>query len=578
MKFLRYCALILLIITAFSCGRKDGIYRLTILETSDVHGKYFDSLYNGTANRTSLANVSAYFNECDSICGKENVIRIDNGDFVQGDNAAYWANFIDTLSDPHLMVKLVDYLGYDALVVGNHDIEAGHNVYDRIYSQLKVPYLAANIVKDGTDEPYFKPYTIINRNGLKVAVIGYENSNIKSWLGEKLWKGMDFKDIRECVQAMVDFVNEKEKPDITIVSCHAGVGSGEYDDFENPSLYLARTLTGIDALLCGHDHAPYSEKLNNGTVIVDPGARCSHVAQVDMEIEIRDGKVVSKSSECKLVPMEDTPKDEKYISRFKDDFRKVFEFSNKGIGTLEENLVMSDAFFGQCAYINLVQNAQLEASGAQISLAAPLTSKGRLDRGDLSFQDLFVIYPFENELYKIELSGKQIKDYLEYSYMLWIGDAPVGREHLLYIEENESAADGQNAGQSRKYRFVNPSFNFDAAAGINYTVDIRKPYGQRVDILGMQDGTEFKEDTKYAVAISSYRANGGGKLLTEGAGISNEELPDIVVEKYSDIRSIIYNLFINGRIDSQAHSNWKFIPEKLADELGASDKKLLFEK
>ena len=578
MKSLRYCALIILIITAFSCGRKDGIYRLTILETSDVHGKYFDSLYNGTANRTSLANVSAYFNECDSICGKENVIRIDNGDFLQGDNAAYWANFIDTLSDRHLMVKLVDYLGYDALVVGNHDIEAGHNVYDRIYSQLKIPYLAANIVKEGTDETYFKPFTIINRNGLKVAVIGYDNSNIKSWLGEKLWMGMDFKDIRECVQAMVDFVNEKEKPDITIVSCHAGVGSGEYDDFENPSLYLTRTLTGIDALLCGHDHSPYSDKLDNGTVIVNPGTRCSYVAQVDFEIEIRNGKAVSKSSECKLVPMEDMPKDGQYVSSFKNDFRKVLEFSNKRIGKLQEDLVMSDAFFGQCPYINLVQNAQLEASGAQISIAAPLTSKGRLDRGDLSVQDLFVIYPFENELYKIELSGKQIKDYLEYSYMLWIGADPVGREHLLYIEEHDTPADGQNAGKSRKYRFVNPSFNFDATAGINYTVDICKPYGQRVEILGMQDGTEFKAERNYTVAISSYRANGGGKLLTEGAGISNEELPDIVVEKYSDIRSIIYNLFLNGRIDSKAHSNWKFIPEKLASELGASDKRLLFEK
>lgn len=576
--FFRDLALMLLAVTSFSCGRKDGTYRITILETSDVHGKYFDSLYNGSANKTSLANVSSYFKECDSLYGKDCVLKIDNGDFIQGDNAAYWANYIDTLNDTHLMVKLVDYLGYDALVVGNHDIEAGHPVYDRIYSQLSIPYLAANIVREGTDEAYFMKYVIINKNGIKVAVIGYDNSNIKSWLGENLWKDLDFKDIRECAQAMVDHVNETEKPDVTILCCHAGVGTGEYDDFENPSLYLARNLKGIDALLCGHDHAPYSSRLDNGTVLIDPGARCSFVARLDLEIEVKSGKVISKSIDSKLVPMNEVAIDTDYVSAFKDEYRKVYDFSNRKIGTLEENLVMSDAFFGPSAYLNLIHNVQLIASDARISLTAPLTSKGRLYKGDISFQDLFVIFPYENELYKIKLTGKQIKDYLEYSYMLWIGEKAVSGEHLLNIEASNVRTDGQSAGNNTKFRFKYPSYYFDSAAGINYTVDITKDYGQRIDIQSMADGSAFQPDSTYTVAISSYRANGGGKLITEGAGIPENGLQDILLERYSDIRSMIYDMFINGRIDLNAHSSWKFIPEKMADKLGMSDRKLLFEK
>ena len=181
----------------------DGEYQVTICATTDVHGAYFDSLYvDNMANRTSLSNVSSYMKEVRA-SGVQPIL-IDVGDNLQGDIAAYYFNYVAT-DVPHLMPRIMEYLGYDAVIVGNHDIETGHSVYDRITRELKMPYLAANAafdrdengVADMDEDPksklvsdaYFLPYCIIDRGNVKVAVIGMTNANIKSWLSESYWNG-----------------------------------------------------------------------------------------------------------------------------------------------------------------------------------------------------------------------------------------------------------------------------------------------------------------------------------------------------------------------------------------------------
>ncbi|MGN1046548.1 MAG: bifunctional metallophosphatase/5'-nucleotidase, partial [Candidatus Cryptobacteroides sp.] len=190
---------ILLLLAAVSCapkGPKDGDYTIHLLTTNDVHGRYFDSLYvEGRAPKASLLAVSAQVDSLRKLYGKDNVVLVDAGDCLQGDNASYYFNFVDTLHR-HIYARMVEYMKYDAVVVGNHDIETGHRVYDRIPGQMSVPFLAANVlrtgedgqvIKDGAGEPdiYFPGYAIVRRQGLKVAIIGFTNPNIKEWLPEE---------------------------------------------------------------------------------------------------------------------------------------------------------------------------------------------------------------------------------------------------------------------------------------------------------------------------------------------------------------------------------------------------------
>ncbi len=522
----------------------DGEYRVTVCSTTDVHGAYFDSAYvDNLAAKTSLANVSSYLKE---IRGEGvQPVLIDVGDNLQGDNAAYYFNYVAT-DVPHVYPRIAAYLGYDAIVVGNHDIETGHDVYDRVASELTMPYLAANAAFDRDEngradmdenpdgktvsDSYFVPYCVVDRGGVKVAIVGMTNGNIKSWLADDIWRGMDFQIISEMVQPVIDRMIEKEKPQLVVLAVHSGTGA-EQPNRENEAQYLAATLRGVDIVLNGHDHRPVArevENVNGGSVVlIDAGTKAVVVGQADFTLTVKNGKVVSKSVDYKLVPMEKYPVDPDYVAAFKEDFNAVKAFAQRPIGQLSENIFLADALDGPSTYINLVQTVQLASSGADISFAAPLTSSGVVPKGVIEFQDLVSIYKFENQLYVVEMTGKQIKDYLEYSYKNWV---------------NKSG----------------PSYNWDSADGIRYEVSRKAPDGERVKILSMNDGTPFDLDKTYKVAMTSYRASGGGDLVREGAGIDPASL--VVVRKMKDIRSLIGDyIAAQKEIEPTVATNWKFV-------------------
>ena len=179
MKNIIYSIVAAAALLASCCGPKDGGYTFRVLTTNDIHGRYFDSLYVTDRTSNALTNVSWYADSIRVADGADNVILIDAGDCLQGDNAAYYFNYADTVSK-HLFVRMMEYVGYDAVVVGNHDIETGHPVYDRIRRTMDVPFLAANAIRTDNGKPYFQEYVTLKRHGLKITVIGFTNPNIRS--------------------------------------------------------------------------------------------------------------------------------------------------------------------------------------------------------------------------------------------------------------------------------------------------------------------------------------------------------------------------------------------------------------
>ena len=166
-----------LALAAVSCGFQkpaDGNYRFELLTTNDVHGSWFDSSYVGGNIKKSLFAANYYIDSVRTAVGKENVILVDAGDCLQGDNAAYYFNYVDTVP-VHLFSRLMNYMKYDAIAVGNHDIETGHAVYDKVTAELKdfgIPFLAGNAVRTDNGKAYFPTYTTIRRQGVKIAILG----------------------------------------------------------------------------------------------------------------------------------------------------------------------------------------------------------------------------------------------------------------------------------------------------------------------------------------------------------------------------------------------------------------------
>ena len=166
---------LLLLIAAASCTK--GPRQLTVLTTDDVHGAWFDSTYTGNGTRNSLMAVNYYVDSVRRADGARIVLLLDAGDCLQGDNAAFYYNYVDTTSE-HLFSRLVGYMKYDAVTMGNHDVEAGPAVYRKVERELAargIPLLAGNAVSDSTGLPVFALYKVFKRAGMKVLVLGYNN-------------------------------------------------------------------------------------------------------------------------------------------------------------------------------------------------------------------------------------------------------------------------------------------------------------------------------------------------------------------------------------------------------------------
>ena len=515
----------------------NGTYTLDIYVTSDVHGAYLSRYYlDDCFKPNSLSKVATVM---DSVRrNNDGVILIDNGDNLQGDNAAFYYNFVDTAAR-HIFPRAANYLDYDAIVVGNHDIEAGHEVYDRVGRQFNAPLLAANAIR--TEEPgkgscYFKEYTIFRRNGLKVAVIGFTNPNVISWITEPLYHGMEFIDINKMAQELVDRVHQKEHPDFVIVSMHSGSGLAEEADFENSSLYQMKNLKGVDLIIGGHDHRPlatcdFDKDPSNDTptAYVNPGARCMNLGHAHFVLTYNKGKRSATEITTEMIDLEDVESSEAYDAEFEDDYRRVKAFTMQEICKVTESFDLSDALRGPSAYMNLLYDLQLDVTGADITFAAPLSSHGVINQGVMVYNDLTLIYPFENKLFTIHLTGEQIKNYLEYSYDRWIN------------------RDG-------------PAYCYDSAGGLKYKVYKRRPFGSRVEIESMENGEPFDPSKTYVVAITSYRAMGGDGLLKEGAGLDVSNPDAYIVDKYGDIRDLLYNyLSASGTLEPAINNNWIFI-------------------
>lgn len=550
---------------------QDGEVTLKLIETSDVHGCYFP--YDFIRNKPmkgSLARVSSYVKEQRE--KYENVILMDNGDILQGQPVAYYYNYMDTISE-HVCAAMLNYMKYDVGTMGNHDVETGHAVYDRWVRQCNFPVLGANIVDNKTGKPYLPPYQVIEKEGVKIAILGMITPAIPSWLPEQLWSGLHFEDMEDCARKWVKIIREKENPDVLVGLFHAGPEGNKLDNVvENGSGNVAKSVPGFDVVFMGHDHARRNEKVVNvegdSVLLIDPANMSKVVSEVTFTIKKQDGKVVSKQVEGKLVNMDGYAPDADFMNIFSGAYETTMDFVSRNIGRIEHTISSKEAFFGPSAFVDLIHQLQLDITGADISFCAPLSAYAEIKKGDICVSDMFNLYKYENLLYTMKLTGKEIKDFLEMSYALWTNQMQSPDDHLMLLNEEDNGFG----------RFKNPSFNFDSAAGIIYTVDVTKPQGEKIWIERMANGEPFDLNKTYRVAVNSYRGNGGGDLLTKGAGIPKTELAKRIV--YSTDKDLRYYLMKRIEevkvLDPKPLNQWKFIPEEWTVPASKRDYDILF--
>jgi 2',3'-cyclic-nucleotide 2'-phosphodiesterase/3'-nucleotidase len=554
-----------------ACNSSD---ELKIYATTDLHGMLlpFDNT-EGTATDHSLANLASLVKQE----GHKELILLDNGDILQGDPLVYYYNFVDT-TDTHIVADILNYLGYDAATVGNHDIEAGHHVYDRLRNEYKFPLLAANAIDIRTGDPYFEPYTIKRRKGLKIIVFGLITPSVPMWLPESLYRGIRFDDMVETARKWMP-VMLAEKPDLVVGLFHSGIGNADdTGSGENSTMAVAMNVPGFDVIFCGHDHNKDMREVTTGdgkkVIILDGGSRAEALMNANIYfIRMPDGTREKKIT-GRLIEMNSLPPSSTFIARYKSVSDTLREYTSEIIGKSDATVTTRDALFGPSAFVDLIHRIQLDISGAQISLAAPLSFDESISEGDIRIRDMFRLYRFENFLYTVSMKGDEIDKELEHSCSLWFNKMSNKDDYLLRYRYNDT---GEPVMINGTARLRSPSYNFDSAMGLHYTVDVTRPQGDRVNITSLSDGSVFYPDSTYTVAVNSYRASGGGGHFA-AAGIDHAKLKTRLISSTSrDLRYYMTEwIRQKSEINPVPLSEWRIIPEKWAEDAAGREKKLLF--
>lgn len=534
---MKYSKLLLLCVAALLLGscRESLPSHIQIVCTGDVHGNLFPyDFLTGDSVRGSLACVSSYL-KAQREQGTQ-VVYLDNGDMLQGTPATYCYT-THAIGHRHVAAEVLNYLGCEAVVLGNNDIETGGPTYQRYADELNGAVLGGNILFRDSDTPFLPPYTIVERGGLQIAVLGLTTPAIPHWVPQCQWPELAFADMERSAHRWMQHLKENATPDLILGLFHSGYEGGitTPDYAENATRAVAERVPGFDAIFYGHDHrARVTEVINvagDTVLLLNPGRNAHHVATLDIVPRKKGGASLSAT----LVDVDAYAPDSDYLATFAPHTERIGKYVDRVIGTSTCTAPTHDALYGPSAYMDFIHQMQLDISGAKVSFAAPLVIDDALPEGDIRVSDIYRLFPYENTLYVLWLTGREIKDYLEYSYAQW-----------------SISKDTPEVYQ-----------RFDSAAGIIYEVNPAKPTGDRVNIKCMANGKPFGMDERYMVAMNSYRAHGGGGMLTEGAGLTHEEmLRRIEYTTTADLRFYMLNYIeMRKTITPQALNHWRFVPE-----------------
>lgn len=508
-----------------------GETHITIIGTSDTHGNIWGYSYEDMKESTGdgLARISTYVNQVRA--ENPNTILVDAGDTIQGTIMTDDLYSKDTANHP--VPAALNYMKYDAWTLGNHEFNFGVDKLQSIIDQADMPVLAANI--KNADGSYFTGagYTIVERGGVNVAIIGVDTPNIPRWDGTK--QGVDQLTFEPMADAVAECIEEiGDQADVIMVSAHAGLEAEYSTDGSDAAKTILDKCPEVDVLQMGHTHTTY---INNDTIPVGEAKNnAGEVVRYDLTLN-SDKEITSATVET--VSMKDVEPDqglrdvaaikeaqEKTVSFIQDnvlghaaaDFQPVNEISGLPEGRLQDTAV-----------IDLIGTVQLENSGADVTAVALFKDTSDLKKGDLNYGNMFDIYKYPNVLYTVKVTGAEMKAYMEWAAECW---------------------------NQWKPGDINISFNPDKAGylhdhfiGLNYEVNLSKPAGQRIENVTFQ-GQPLTDDQVLTLCVNDYRYTG---LKNEGIISGEKEW-----ESSASVRDmLVAYLAEHDPLEPVVDNNWK---------------------
>lgn len=478
--------------------------KLTILATSDVHGQLWDWSYEEDRQTPiGLAQVSSVVQNIRSE-NPNGTLLIDNGDMIQGTiltDDLY--NKTPLIHQPNPMIKAMNYMKYDAMVLGNHEFNFGLDLIKKINDEAQFPILSANTYIKSSNSRFVSGTTTkdIDLNGdgtkdLTVGIIGLTTPQIPLWDGPKV-ESQFFTPLKEEAEKAV--AELKDETDIIIASIHAGRQSS---DPAASADQVINHVAGIDAYILGHDHRSFAEQVPgpNGPVpVAGPKDTGTEMIRIDLDLEKADEQWQVKNSAAAIISTMTVPADDTLKELTKDYHETTRNFISKKIGTATSNFLppeevkgIPEAQLRPTALISLINNVQRKATGAQLSASSLFKADSKLNAGDISYSTIFDIYKYSNTLVSVNITGENLLRYME--------------NQANYY--NTPGPDDLTISFNPKIR----GYLYDIFSGISYKIDISNPRGKRI-INPTIAGKPVELATNYTIALNSYRYEG---LLAQG--------------------------------------------------------------
>ena len=523
----------------------EGETHVVILGTSDMHGNIWSWSYedNAETSNNGMPRLYTYIQQI----REENPITflVDGGDDIQG------TILTDDLAnknpdEPHPVIAAMNYMGYDTMTLGNHEFNWGIENLKKFMSTAEFPVLGQNVLdKDGN---YVSGYgwTIIEREGVKLAVIGVCTPDIPIWDGGK--EGIDDVTFEAANTAVKKAIAEiGDQADIIMVSAHMGwFAEFDEDGGSDAASKIVEDNPEIDILQVAHMHITVNEE-HNGVLVGGVRNSGREIARYDITLDA-DRNITEKT--LTIVDMADyEPSEElRAVPLLKEMNEETIAYIQGGVsGDAGEEYVplgvttakfqpedeikgLPEGKLQDTAVMDLILKVQLLNSGADVTSCALFKDTSDLPEGNINYGNIFDIYKFDNTLYRLTVTGKELKGYMEWAAECY----------------NQWEPGDINISFDPEY----PGFLYDMFEGVDYEINLSKPKGERIENV-MFHGEPLSDDQILTLAVNNYRYSSGIKAqnLAEGKREweSSNSIRDMIVAYFNE----------NSPVEPTVDNNWK---------------------
>ncbi len=523
---------------------------ITILGTSDLHGTFVPWDYS-TDTENLAGSLSQIATQVHKVRAQQpNVILVDAGDTIQG-------NFVETFKNDKTSPMILGFnaLDYDVWVMGNHEFDFGLKALATPLNQFKGTALAGNIVWD-SGKPYLPAYKIVERQGVKIGIIGMDTPMTAEFAkGTDRIDGLTFTDPVQAVKKVIQQIHGQV--DAIVLVAHMGIdnenqrpGTGVGD--------IARANPELAAIVAGHMHVKVDKEVINGVIVTEPDKYGRALSRIDLQFEQQNGKYVLINKDSYTYPIKGVSSDKKLEEIYQPFHTILRANANRPIAQLTgQDLVPPDAVKGipqvhiQDTGISALyqEAARHYAPKAQVIALQIDNDRPKLNVGTITAKDIAFNYQYAGgEITVYQLTGKELKKYME-----WSAD--------YFNQQHDGDVTYSFNPQRRSSKYSTNDF-FD---GVTYTIDLRKPVGQRITELKLNDGTPVTDSTPIQLGMNSYRM---GHLTQKGGVLEGMQFPVLSDTKaeFGEEAGTIRNLTIRyltevkkGEYQGKAMHRWKLV-------------------